>query len=316
MPRRAQRIGSALALALVLALAMALVWLAPAGTARAQPGSPAPGARGALSVGMYAPSIAFSDSSARLVYVQGLADAIQKSTGRTTKARAFVRYRDLVAAKVDFAILDGLCVSVRGSKVLATARIAGGKEQRWSLYSLQPELLGLKGKRLAFVRTGCRDTDFLDHAMFQSEVATSRFFGELVPRLDAVSAVAAVRDYRAADALFSPPGLARGLTRLFEGPAVPNPGMVVMNDDIDGETADAVAQVILDYRGAGIEAWVAPASYRDLAKRLAPRRKRPVFAEPEPVRLNGADVLVVPKSSFKSAPLKQHFWLPDDKRAE
>jgi hypothetical protein len=288
-----------------IALAIVFAWLAYSAPAWSQTETRP------LTVGIYAPSVAFADSSARLAYVQGLADAIQKRSRRPTNAKAFIRYRDLVAAKVDFAILDGICVAVRGSKVLATAKIAGGGDQHWGLYSLQPELPGLKGKRLAYVRTGCRDSDFLDNALFQSEVDTSKFFSELVPRLDAVSAVSAVRDYKAADALFSPPGLARGLTRLVEGPSVPNPGLVVMNDAVDQATVEVVARSAMEYRGAGIEGWTAPASYRDLEKRLSPRRKHPVFAEPEPVRFNGADAVVMPKSSYKTVPLRQHFWLPE-----
>src|SRR5215468_9014019 len=64
-----------------------------------------------LTVAMYAPAAAFADSSARVAYIQGLAKAIQQKTGQATTGKIFVRLGDLLAAKPDFAIIDGQCLA-------------------------------------------------------------------------------------------------------------------------------------------------------------------------------------------------------------
>src|SRR6478752_3792384 len=74
-----------------------------------------------LTVGIYAPSVAFADSSARLSYVQGLAKAIEDKTGIKTTGKAYIRLSDLTSAKPDFAILEGLCIAAKSpGDVLAT----------------------------------------------------------------------------------------------------------------------------------------------------------------------------------------------------
>ena len=85
---------------------IALLTLLVAAPAHAQQNEP-------MTVAMYAPAAAFPDSSARLAYVQGLARAIQQKTGVPTSGKAFVRLGDLLAAKPDFAIIDGQCIAAR-----------------------------------------------------------------------------------------------------------------------------------------------------------------------------------------------------------
>src|SRR5262245_40739052 len=97
---------------------VALISAAPA-VSHAQTAAPAQ-----LTVGMYAPTAAFADSGARLAYVQGLAKAIQTKTGIPTTGKAYVRLSDLLAAKPDFAIVEGLCIAAKSpGQVLATAVI-------------------------------------------------------------------------------------------------------------------------------------------------------------------------------------------------
>lgn len=267
-----------------------------------------------LTVAMYAPAAAFADSSARVAYIQGLAKAIQQKTGQATTGKIFVRLGDLLAAKPDFAIIDGQCLAAHApGPILASAVGGGDTQQGWGLYTRGGETLAtLKGKKLVTVKTGCRDTDFLDNAMLESEVKTASYFGSLVEKPDVAGAVATVRDYKAADAVFAPAGQARGLTKVYDAGAVPNAGFVALKT-FPAATQDAVRDAVLAYGGGGgIDGWraAAQASYAGLGARMGARSRRPVFAVPDVVRLDDQDLLVLPASRYEQATVKQHFWEP------
>ena len=269
-----------------------------------------------ITVAMYAPAAAFADSSARLAYVQGLARTIGQRTGAPTTGKAFVRLADLLASKPDFAIIDGQCLAARQASgaLLATAVIGGDLTQPWGLYGRggDTRLASLAGKKLAYVRTGCRDSDFLDNAMLDGEVKTSAFFGALIDKPDVTAAVLTVRDYRQADAVFAPASQARGLARVYDAGPVPNPGFVALKSHPTA-LLDGVRDAVLSYgSGGGIDGWrpAAPAAYAALGGRLQARPKRLVFAPPDIVRLGEGDVLVLPASRYEQATVKQHFWEP------
>jgi len=279
-----------------------------AGRALAQP------APEQITVAMYAPAAAFADSSTRLAYIQGLAKAIQQKAGVPTTGKIFVRLGDLLAAKPDYAIVDGQCLAVHPpGPILASAVAAGDTAQLWGLYARSGETLAsLKGKKLVYVKTGCRDGDFLDNAMLDGELETQSFFSAVVEKTDVAGAVATVRDYKAADAVFAPAAQARGLSKVYDAGAVPNAGFVELKT-FPAALTDAVKNAVLAYGGGGgIEGWraVAQASYSGLGGRMAARTKRPVFAVPDVVRLDDQDVLVLPASRYDQATVKQHFWEP------
>jgi hypothetical protein len=298
-------IASVLGLGLALALA-----------AREERPVPAQAAPTQLVVALYAPSAAFTDAAQRSAYVQGLAKAIQTKTGITTTGKAFVRLADLKAAKPDFAIIEGQCLAVQSyGTVLATADINGSTSQTWALFTRGDNFGALKGKKLAFIETGCRDTDFLDNAMLASEARVKAHFAAIVGKPDVAGAVATVRDYKQADGVFAPTGVAKGLTQVFVAGQVPNPGFVQMNTKLPANLGSSVQQAVLGYgANAGINGWKAAASYGSLQAQLSPRMKRPIFAVPEVVGLSDQDVLVQPQSKFEQTGVRQHFWQPNDKR--
>src|SRR5262249_39574565 len=284
---------------------LVMVFLA-AGVARAQE---------QLNVGLYAPAAAFADSSARLPYVQGLAKATQQKTGLATVGRAYVRLADLTAVKPELAVIDGQCLAGGAmGQVLATATLGGDTAPAWGLYARGADnLAGLKGKKLAYVRTGCRGNDFLDHAMLGGEVKAQSYFGSLVDKPDVSGAVLAVRDYKQADAVFAPAAQAKGLTKVFDVGPVPAPGFVVLAKGLPAPVLEQVKDAVLGYGGGGgIDGCKAASQqgYTVLSGRMAPRTRRPVFAAPEVVRVDDQDVLVVPTSKFAEAPVRQHFWEP------
>lgn len=270
-----------------------------------------------LTLAIYAPSAAFSDSASRLTYIQGLAKTIEKKTGVPSKGASYTNLGQLVAARPDFAILDGQCIAGRGlGSVLASASVGGEAFQSWGLFTRGERMAELSGKKLAVVEMGCRDDDFLDHAMLEGEKAR-RHFAALVKQMDVAGAVAAVRDYKKADAVFAPTGSVRGLTRVYDAGQVPNPGFVQLNKSISGEITGQVKEAVLGYGASGgIDGWKPAAEdlYRRLAGRMGARPKLPVFAPPEVVRFEDQDVLEPPKSTASDATVKQHFWEPQPQR--
>ncbi len=305
MTNRTQKIGM-LAAAGLLAVAAA-----PARDVSAQ------AAPAQLNVAFYAPSADFKDSSARSAYVQGLAKAIQTKTGIPTTGRAYARYSDLKSAKPDFAIIDGQCLAVSTpGPVLATAVIGGGTSQPWALFTRGDNFTALKGKKLAYVETGCNDVAFLDNAMLDSEAKVKAHFASLVGKPEASGAVATVRDYKQADAVFAPSGVVKGgLNKIFDAGQVPNPGFVQLNKNLGGGVPGNVQAAVLAYSAnLSIEGWKAAASYAGLAGQMTPRNKKPVFAVPDVVRMDDQDVLVIPQSKYEQAGIRQHFWQPGERR--
>jgi hypothetical protein len=269
-----------------------------------------------LTVGIYAPTVEFDNAQERLQYVQGLAKAIETSTGVKTEAEAFSSLGALRKAAVDFAILEAQCYAGnQGWRLLATASIGGATSRTWALFSsVGGDLAGLAGKKLAFVQTGCDDAAFVDHAMLESEVAAG-YFGARVGKPELRAAVAEVVSYKGAQAVFAPVGSAKGLTKVFDTGAVPNPAFVALNGKLPAELVGKVQASVTGYGAAGaIGGWSAgkAEAYAGLAGRMAASVKKGVFAAPEPVRFEARDVLVEPPTLVDQAwtSVDQHFEQP------
>jgi hypothetical protein len=253
----------------------------------------------ALTVGIYAPSVEFGTAQARLQYAQGLAKAIEQAAGVKTTAQAYASLAALRKAAPDFAIVDGLCYATNQSwTLLANAEVGGGTTRTWSLYSsVGPDVKGLKGKKLAFVQTGCNDAAFVDNAMLESEGAG--LFASRVGKPDLTAAVAEVASYKGAEAVFAPSSASKGLTKVFDTRAVPNPAFVQLNSKLPANIASKVASAVVGYGGSGaISGWSAASKepYTSLAGGLGPVVKHLQAADPVPVRLESGDVLIEPST--------------------
>jgi hypothetical protein len=251
-----------------------------------------------ITIGIYAPSVPFDSAQARLAYVQGLAKAIEQSTGIPTQAQPYASLAALKKDDPDFAIIDGQCYATNlGWKLLANANIGGGTSRPWALFSSAGGTMqSLKGKKLAFMESGCNDTGFIDNAMLESEVDNS-FWGGRKGEKDLSAAVAAVSSYKTAQAVFAPVGSEKGLTKVFDTGNVPNPAFVELGGKLPSGTSDKVAAAVLGYGGGKeISSWSRPSKdpYQGLAGRLSPVRKSGVFAPAESARLNSTDVLQEP----------------------
>ncbi len=272
----------------------------------------------ALTIGIYAPSVEFGTAQARLSYAQGLAKAIEQATGVKTTAQAFASLGALRKANVDYAIVDGICYSSNlGWKLLADAEVGGGTSRAWALYSsVGPDPQSLKGKKLAFVQTGCNDTGFVDNAMLESEAAG--LFASQVGKPDLTAAVAEVASYKGAQAVFAPASASKGLTKVFDTGQVPNPAFVQLNGKMPDAVTSKVASAVVGYGGSGaISGWAAAAKepYSNLAGRLGPVVKRMVPADPQPVRLESSDVLVEPATLNDTAltGVRGHYEKPPER---
>jgi len=299
--------------AAALAFAAALCGLA--GTAGAQPVDK-------ITIGIYAPSVEFGAAQARLAYVQGIARAIEQATGIRTEAQSYANLIVLKKDAVDFAIVDGVCYATNlGWRLLATANIGGGTTRPWALYSSAGDTMQeLKGKKLAYIATGCNDAGFIDNAMLESEVDPA-FFGARSGKPDLTAAIAEVASYKAAQAVFAPVGTARGLTKLFDTGAVPNPAFVDVNSKLPASLVERVAASVQSFGGAGaIAGWSKPSReiYTALAARMGKVVKTGVLAASEPVRIDARDALIDPPSLRDSAvvDIRHHFVRPAGGRME
>ncbi len=275
-----------------------------------------------ITTGLYAPTVEFGAVQAKLAYVQGLAKAIEQSTGIKTEAQSYANVAALKKDGVDFAIIDGVCYAANLSwKLLATAQIGGGTTRSWALYSSAGDSMqALKGKKLAFIATGCNDAGFVDNAMLESEVDPA-FFGARSGKPDLTAAVADVASYKASQAVFAPTGTAKGLTKVFDTGAVPNPAFVDISGKFPASIVERVAASVVGFGGAGaIAGWTKPSRdvYTSLAGRMSRTVKAPVLATPDPVRIDARDALIEPATLKDAAAVdvRHHFVRPSGGRLE
>lgn len=300
---------------LLASLASMALALSGAGIAAAQPAQK-------ITIGLYAPSVEFGAAQARLAYVQGIAKAIEQSTGIKTEAQSYANVAALKKDAVDFAIIDGMCYATNlGWKLLATATIGGGTTRPWALYSSTGDTMqALKGKKLAFIQTGCNDAGFVDNAMLDSEVDPA-FFGARSGKPDLTAAIAEVASYKAAQAVFAPAGTAKGLTKVFDTSAVPNPAFVDISGKLPSSVVERVAAAVVGYGGTGaITSWTKPSReiYTQLAGRMGKSTKSGILATPDPVRIDARDALIEPASLKDTAlvDVRHHFVRPSGGRME
>lgn len=274
---------------------------------------------GQLTVAIYAPSVNFGTSAARLSYVQRLASAIQTATGRRVEAKAFSSLAQLQRAKPHFAIIEGQCVAAKKYKVLANAVVGGGTSRRWALFSnAGRSMSALKGKKLAYMKTGCRDTAFLENAMLESEVTVKSFFSSMVGKGDLNGSVAEVATLRGAQAVFAPVGSQKGLSKVFDSGSVPNPAFVQIGN-VPASVSAAAKKAVVGYGGGGaISGWKSanPKAFSSLRGRMSKRKKKGIFASPDPVRVSARDVLIFPSSldDTQLTEVGQHFVKPPERQ--
>ncbi len=303
-------VGAAIAVLAILALV---------GVSRRGDSQPA-GTPAKLTIGIYTPTVPFATSQARLTYVQSLAKAIEANVNTKVEGRSYTSMSQLSKSNLDFAIIDGQCYAANMTgKLLANAEVDGGTSRRWALYSsLGPTMQALRGKKLAYIRMGCKDTAFIENAMLESEVGKSFFSGQ-VGKPDLGGTVAEVVSRKGAEAVFAPVGSQKGLTKVFDTGSVPNPAFVQLNRKLSGALVGKVKSSVVRYGGGGaISGWKEGdvGEYRSLKARMGTRVKEGVFSQPDPVRVDAKDILIEPAtlSDTDLTQIKQHFLAPAERQ--
>ena len=135
------------------------------------------------------------------------------------------------------------------------------------------------------------------------------------------AAISEVASYKAAQAVFAPAGSGKGLTKVFDTGAVPNPAFVSIAGKLPAATIEKVAAAVIGFGGSGaIAGWSKPSReiYTALAGRMGRSSKAAVLATPEPVRIDAKDALIEPPTLHDSAlvDVRHHFVRPSGGRME
>jgi hypothetical protein len=268
-----------------------------------------------LTVAIYAPSLELSTAS-RITLVNDVAAAVEARTGIKTSGKAFSSYADLTADKPDLAIIDPLCIAAHApGRVLATAKIGGDTSRRWGLYAPgKVTVQELGGKTIAFIRTGCRDTEFIEHGVFAGLIRFGEFFAGGLAQADVNGAIIATRDLKKAAAVIAPAEVTGGLEQVLAIDAIPNAGLVLMNKGLDASIVDQIGGAVGGVGGGPVEGWGAGASYAELAARMGSAKKKLVLAAPERAVVAEPDVVQLPLPRIAAAKADLLLWRPPARR--
>jgi ABC transporter, phosphonate, periplasmic substrate-binding protein len=281
-----------------------------------------------VTIAIFAPNAPFEDSAKRFAYAQALAEHVTKTANVQATAKAFARSSDFESAvkkgQVDFAIVDAVYLAERGIgsfKVLATATVGGQTTQAWRLYAATTvgatSPSQLTGKRLAYASAGSsKDTAFLENALFEGVVPIAKFFGKREIAPDVASAVSTV-SLGKADAVFAPDGRGKGLKPVGDALArIPLPAFCVAKSEVPQQTVSSVTSAIGGFSlGGTFDGWKASGAgpYEELSRRMAPRTKRPLMADPELVRFEDKEALNLGTPEPALPDLSRYYVMPAEK---
>ena len=169
----------------------------------------------AATVGFFDPYAPFTSPLERARFTERLAEAVSKSGGKTVGGAAYSKAADLIrdlgsnrvhVGMVNPQFIVGTAAAVDVQPILVGTR-EGSHRCPYALYasvrSRARNLSQLKGKRLAIVRAGSVDANFILNAILQGEVRDVRYFKNIVLVPDLAGAIGTLRFGRA-DAFFGP----------------------------------------------------------------------------------------------------------------
>ena len=230
---------------MVMAVVVVMVWLPSASRADGLP------------VGMYAPSLPYPGTAARVQAVGKLAEHFGKAVGVTGVGRVYARASDFATAvkKADVAIalVDvAYLAHAGGNYTVVAAAVRGGEVSRpWQLVGKSGTTLAqLQGKTLLVPAIGGHENDFVYAALFGGELPRD-YFAKLDTAPDSVSAIAAV-GFGKADAVVVPGGieLPPGMVALLSLTSATDAVLVVYGTD--AKLRAALVTAITTYQGDSI----------------------------------------------------------------
>jgi hypothetical protein len=271
-----------------------------------------------LTIAIYAPNAPFATGQDRFNFVGRLAAQITSVAGVAAEGKSFTNSADfekaIAAKQVDFAVVDGIYLAMKGVPwaVMATATTGGETSPKWGVFSstvTAPK--DLQGKKLAIARTGSRDDDFIANAIFEGELQVKKFFGPKTTAPDISSAVSAV-SLNKADAVIAPESEGKNMKNLFDAGRIPNAAFCQIAS-VGADVAGKVRSAVIAYSVSGaIDGWKTgdAGPYKALQGRLGARSKRPLMAEPDVVKMEDSDILVPPQLEPAMPDLKAQYWTP------
>ncbi len=169
----------------------------------------------AATVGFFDPYAPFKSPLERARFTERLAEAVSGTAGKTVGGAAYSKAADLIrdlgtnrvrVGMVNPQFIVGTDAAVDVQPILVGTR-EGSHRCPYALYasvrSKARNLSHLKGKRLAIVRTGSVDANFILNAILQGELRDVRYFKKVVFVPDLAGAIGTLRFGRA-DAFFGP----------------------------------------------------------------------------------------------------------------
>ncbi len=210
-----------------------------------------------LTVGMYAPSLPYPGTAARVQAVGKLAEHFGKAVGVTGVGRVYARASDFATAvkkaEVTIALVDvAYLAHTGGNYTVVAAAVRGGDVARpWQLIGKTGTTLAqLQGKTLLVPAIGGHENDFVYAALFGGELPRD-YFAKLDTAPDSVSAIAAV-GFGKADAVVVPGGieLPPGMVALLSLTSATDAVLVVYGTD--AKLRAALVTAITTYQGDSI----------------------------------------------------------------
>ncbi|MBP9087211.1 MAG: hypothetical protein KBG15_13905 [Kofleriaceae bacterium] len=210
-----------------------------------------------LTVGLYAPSLPYPGTAARVQAVGKLAEHFGQAVGGTGVGRVYARASDFAAAvkkaEVAVALVDvAYLAHAGGNYTVIAAAVRGGEIARpWQLVGKTGTTLAqLQGKTILVPAIGGHENDFVYAALFGGELPRN-YFAKLDTAPDAVSALAAV-GFGKADAVVVPGGmeLPAGMVVLLSLTAAADAVVVVYGTD--AQLRAKLVTAITSYKGDSV----------------------------------------------------------------
>lgn len=275
-----------LTLTLALCLGLALPRGVDAQTPASEPAAPA-----AATIGVFIPSVYFSDSLARARYAESVAQKLEAAVGQPVRGKAFGAAGEfqaqVAAGAVDFAIVDAPYAAAHGGLKPIAQATSGGNGARPMQVLTQggaDSVAALAGQTMVLFDVGAAEDRFVANFIFQGQIGAD-YFKRAKPVRDVQAALAVVKLGKA-QVTVSFEGAGGGLTSVFTSRPAPLPLFVQTRDAVDAGLVAAVKKAALGLQ-APTEAYDAFGAYNPGAGPMSALRSAlgsaPGGAQTEPV---------------------------------
>jgi hypothetical protein len=237
-----------------------------------------------VTVGLYAPTMPFTGTAARVETASKLADHFGAALGSNAVGRVYARASDFAAAvkkgEVTMALIDVAYLAHSGGNYTVVATVVRGGEiaRPWQLVAKNATTLAqLQGKSLLVPSIGGRENDFVYAALFGGELPRN-FFSKVDVAPDSISGLTAL-SLGKADAAVVPGGveLPSGFASVLSLTSAADAVVVVYGSD--AQVRSKIAAAVASFTGSGVVGGLRT-SDADVVKSLGRRFVVPVRRGP------------------------------------